>query len=92
MQFFLRYVVVLQIFIFSFTHTSFAQQDTLISFDDVEFTDGAPENTESSEGDTLLAIPEDLEFSDGNAEAEKQDSLSSSPVANPVESQEKASL
>ena len=58
-------------------------EDILYSTSDIAF---------SQVPDTLLAIPEDLEFSDGNAEAEKQDSLSSSPVANPVESQEKASL
>ncbi|MGO1243752.1 MAG: hypothetical protein ACTJHT_02510, partial [Sphingobacterium sp.] len=70
MHLFLRYVVVLQIFIFSFIHISFAQQDTLISFDELEFTSGEAENSDSptNTGEPLIEVPEDLEFTDGAAQ------------------------
>ncbi|TJZ62092.1 DUF255 domain-containing protein [Sphingobacterium olei] len=70
-----KYLLLLTLTIFAFSFTfSFAQEDTLLSFDDIEFTDGTVSDTSS-----LVAVPEDIVFSDGtdsihqddaNAEAE----------------------
>ncbi|SFS61789.1 protein-disulfide reductase DsbD family protein [Sphingobacterium wenxiniae] len=74
MRLLLKYFVALQILLLPLYHSSYAQQDSLISFDDVEFTDGSA-GSESS--DTLLEVPDDLVFSDGSeAEEASQDSLS----------------
>lgn len=58
-----KYFVALQFLISSFGHSSFAQQDSLVSFDDLEFSDGSV----VVEGDTLLEIPDDLVFEDAEA-------------------------
>ncbi len=56
-----QYLIVLQILTLSLYTPSFAQQDSLISFDDIEFTDGSIESGD----DTLLEVPDDLIFGDG---------------------------
>lgn len=61
-----QYLIVLQILTLSLYTPSFAQQDSLISFDDVEFTDGSIESGD----DTLLEVPDDLIFGDGIASKE----------------------
>ncbi|TYR37030.1 DUF255 domain-containing protein [Sphingobacterium phlebotomi] len=63
-----KYFVVLQILTFALYNSSFAQQDSLISFDDLEFTDGSGE----AEEDTLLEVPDDLVFEDGTANEEAE--------------------
>lgn len=63
-----KYFVVLQILTFALYNSSFAQQDSLISFDDLEFTDGSGE----AEEDTLLEVPDDLVFEDGTANEETE--------------------
>lgn len=74
-------------FLISFSSIANVQQDSIISFDDIEFTDGAIADTS-----TLVEIPSDLVFSDGkdtstltiddgttieNIDAEKADSKES---------------
>lgn len=83
MRLLVRHFVVLQIFILSFSPSSFAQQDSLISFDDVEFSDGASGNTESSATGTgtLIEVPEDLVFTDGSVDTTDQDSTAGELVA-----------
>ncbi|RZF58780.1 protein-disulfide reductase DsbD family protein [Sphingobacterium corticibacterium] len=61
-----QYLIVLQILTLSLYTPSFAQQDSLISFDDIEFTDGSIESGD----DTLLEVPDDLIFGDGIASKE----------------------
>lgn len=68
--------VVLQILTLSLYNSSFAQQDSLISFDDVEFTDGSIEAE-----DTLLEVPDDLIFEDGTASEDMDEgSATGAPV------------
>ena len=43
--------------------------DSLLSFDDVEFTDGAVQTAPASGEDSLLEVPDDLVFEDGTAVA-----------------------
>ncbi len=71
-----KYFVVLQILTFSLYNSSFAQQDSLISFDDVEFTDGSVDAGE----DTLLEIPDDLVFEEGTASGEDEEGQAGAPV------------
>lgn len=78
-----KYFVILQIFIFTLYNSSFAQQDSLVSFDDVEFTDGAID----TEDDTLVEIPEDLIFEDGTA-SETEESLATDDPAQQVDASE----
>jgi len=78
-----KYFVILQIFIFTLYNSSFAQQDSLVSFDDVEFTDGAID----TEDDTLVEIPEDLIFEDGTA-SETEESLATDAPAQQVDASE----
>jgi thiol:disulfide interchange protein len=61
MRLFIKFFVVLQISTLVLLGTSFAQQDSLVSFDDVEFTDGSS----STDTDTLVSVPDDLVFTDG---------------------------
>lgn len=72
----LKYFVILQVLTLSLYNSSFAQQDTLISFDDIEFSDGSvTEGASGAEEDTLLEVPDDLVFEDGatdGGEAEAQ--------------------
>lgn len=68
--------VVLQILTFSLYNSSFAQQDSLISFDDVEFVDGSLE----AAGDTLLEVPEDLVFEEGTADEMSESHTANAPV------------
>jgi len=83
MHSFFKYFVILQIFIFTLYNSSFAQQDSLVSFDDVEFTDGAID----TEDDTLVEIPEDLIFEDGTA-SETEESLATDAPAQQVDASE----
>ncbi|MBD1427402.1 protein-disulfide reductase DsbD family protein [Sphingobacterium arenae] len=71
-----KYFVILQIFIFTLYNSSFAQQDSLVSFDDVEFTDGAIDTAD----DTLVEIPEDLIFEDGTTNEMEKGQATDSPV------------
>ena len=71
-----KYFVILQIFIFTLYNSSFAQQDSLVSFDDVEFTDGAIDTAD----DTLVEIPEDLIFEDGTTNEMEKGQATNSPV------------
>lgn len=60
------------------------EADTLVSFEGIEFTEGtADDGAVSSEGDTLLEIPEDLVFEDG---ASSGDAASDSTAGAPVQS------
>ncbi|MBD1431906.1 thioredoxin family protein [Sphingobacterium sp. DN00404] len=61
-----KYLIVLQILTLSLYTPSFAQQDSLLSFDGIEFTDGSIESGD----DTLLEVPDDLVFGDGIASKE----------------------
>ena len=81
----LKYFVVLQILIFSIYNSSFAQQDSLISFDDIEFTDGAVEEESSGDGDTLLDVPDDLVFDDGEAAEDIQEDADAEASVQPVD-------
>lgn len=76
-----KYFVVLQILTFSLYNSSFAQQDSLISFDDVEFTDGSVDAGE----DTLLDIPDDLVFEDGTASGEDEEGQAVGAPVQPVD-------
>src|SRR5690606_37466647 len=78
-----KYFVILQVFIMTKYNSSFAQQDSLVSFDDVEFTDGAID----TEDDTLVEIPEDLIFEDGTA-SETEESLATDAPAQQVDASE----
>ena len=91
MRVLLKYFVALQFLLLPFYHSSYAQQDSLISFDDVEFTDGS---ADSQNADTLMAIPDDLVFTDGTAaDSTEQDNLSATSVDNAFETTaEKQSL
>ncbi|KGE14927.1 protein-disulfide reductase DsbD family protein [Sphingobacterium deserti] len=89
-----KYVVVLQLLIVLSLHTAFAQQDSLISLDDVEFTDGSAAGNESSgESDTLLSVPEDLVFSESPADTVSPDSSAAVAASEQAEAgQQKQSL
>ncbi|MBD1423852.1 hypothetical protein, partial [Sphingobacterium chuzhouense] len=76
-----KYFVVLQILTFSLYNSSFAQQDSLISFDDVEFTDGSVDAGE----DTLLEIPDDLVFEEGTASGEDEEGQAVGAPVQPVD-------
>lgn len=77
---------------FSF-HASAMEQDSLISYDDVEFTDGSVQDTSG-----LVAVPDDLVFSDGQdiAQVSTADSTanldSATAVVQTSESSENKSL
>lgn len=62
-QLFKSYLILLFIGLFSFS-TAGAQEDTLLDFDDLEFTEGVDVQAQEQEGE-LIEIPDDLEFSDG---------------------------
>src|SRR5690606_2686 len=70
-----KYLIVLQILTLSLYNSSFAQQDSLISFDDVEFTDSFVEA--EGDSDTLLEVPDDLVFEDGTAGEEAEEGTAS---------------
>lgn len=76
-----KYFVVLQILTFSLYNPSFAQQDSLISFDDIEFTDGAVE----TQGDTLLEIPDNLIFEDETASEQAEEVQAVDAPVQPVD-------
>ena len=65
----LKYFILVQILTLFTYQSSFAQQDSLLSFDDVEFTDGAVQTAPASGEDSLLEVPDDLVFEDGTAVA-----------------------
>lgn len=76
MRLLFKYFVFLQILILSFLSSSYAQQDSLISSEDIEFSEGTAVEDESaaSSADSLLSVPEDLVFTDGEADTVSQDS------------------
>ncbi|NGM65898.1 protein-disulfide reductase DsbD family protein [Sphingobacterium sp. SGR-19] len=79
-----KYFVVLQILTFSLYNSSFAQQDSLISFDDVEFTDGSVDAGE----DTLLEVPDDLVFEDGSTSEDREEEQAIDAPVQPVDASE----
>ncbi|MFD2967292.1 protein-disulfide reductase DsbD family protein [Sphingobacterium bambusae] len=91
-----KYVVLLQLLTYSFLPTAFAQQDSLISLENVEFVDGSTAtdtSSSSTDSDSLLSVPEDLVFSDGATDSLSQDSVSTTNTAlQGGENQEKQSL
>ncbi len=76
-----QYLIVLQILTLSLYTPSFAQQDSLISFDDIEFTDGSIESGD----DTLLEVPDDLIFGDGIASKEVDGGTAGDTPMQPVD-------
>ncbi len=91
-----KYVVLLQLLTYSFLPTAFAQQDSLISLDNIEFVDGsmtADTGSSSTDSDSLLSIPDDLVFSDGAADSASQDSVAAINTGQQAgDKQEKQSL
>ncbi|WP_437919272.1 protein-disulfide reductase DsbD family protein [Sphingobacterium sp. LRF_L2] len=74
----MKYVTFVQILIFSFFHlSSFGQQDSLISSEDIVFSEGttSSDSTSQTAADSLLAVPDDLVFADGATDSVAQDSL-----------------
>ncbi|PRD50742.1 hypothetical protein, partial [Sphingobacterium gobiense] len=63
-----KHFIALQLLAFFLCYLSFAQQDSLISFDDIEFVDGSA----GSEDDTLLEVPDDLMFGEGTTDGEME--------------------
>ena len=57
------------------------EADSLISFDDIEFTDGTADEVSAAGGDTLLEVPDDLVFEDGGAEPEGETADGGEPEA-----------
>lgn len=77
----LKYFAVLQVLTFCIYSSSLAQQDSLISFDDVEFTDGTTEGVDpATSEDTLLDVPDDLVFEDGEETDEISDDMGAAMV------------
>ncbi|MFD2596564.1 hypothetical protein ACFSSD_14660, partial [Sphingobacterium griseoflavum] len=68
--------------------------DSLVSVEDVVFTDGATDTAARvGEIDSLQEVPEDLIFTDGEADSVAQDSVSLSDAGLPADSKpEKQSL
>ncbi|MFD2596605.1 hypothetical protein ACFSSD_14870, partial [Sphingobacterium griseoflavum] len=95
MRLLIKYSVLLHLLTLSILTPVFAQQDSLVSIDGVEFSDGTVPDSNSSiqEEDSLLAVPTDLIFTDGEADSVAQDSVSLSDAGLPADSKpEKQSL
>ena len=77
MQSLFKHLVLIQVVLFSALYSpSYAQQDSLISFEGLEFTDGSIDET----GDTLVEVPEDLIFDDGTATVAEESEATDAPV------------
>lgn len=79
MRKFIKYFLFIQIIAMPFFGIAASTQDSLISTEGVEFSEStSPEGTEEE----LIAIPEDLVFSDGKAiDSVSQDSSATAPIA-----------
>ena len=77
----LKYFIVLQFLTISFYTPASAQQDSLISTEGIEFSDGSTTTTTVS-NDELLEVPDDLVFEDGNSAEVQQDSSQKQLVSN----------
>ncbi|GGH09594.1 DUF255 domain-containing protein [Sphingobacterium alkalisoli] len=63
-----KYVLLLTLTVLAFSFKlSFAQEDTLLSFDDIEFSDGTVSDTSS-----LLEVSDDIVFSEGTDSIDQQ--------------------
>src|SRR5699024_8858121 len=90
-QLFKSYLILLFIGLFSFS-TAGAQEDTLIDFDDLEFTEGVDVQAQEQEGE-LIEIPDDLEFGDGEEViSENQNTNEDALLEAADDSEESASL
>ena len=77
----LKYFIVLQFLTISFYTPASAQQDSLISTEGIEFSDGSTTTTTVS-NDELLEVPDDLVFEDGSSAEVQQDSSQKQLVSN----------